>query len=194
MTDFPDIPLPLTTPRLVLRDFRGDDFAAVHAYASDPEVTRYVPWGPNTEEITREVLQQAAAAQTARPRIDFNLAITLTGDSTPVGSVGLHLREETRLTAEIGYVLRPDQWGKGVATEAASAVINAGFSHLGLRRIWATCDARNTGSWNVMEKLGLTREARLRRDRCIKGEWRDTLVYAILADEWEQQRAQACSR
>jgi RimJ/RimL family protein N-acetyltransferase len=176
---------PLTTERLVLREFTDRDEAAVHAYAGDPEVTRYTPWGPNTPEETREFLRRAAVDQTAVPRMDFGLAITLAdGPDEALGAVGLHIRDEARETAEIGYCLRRDMWGRGLVAEAAQAVVDAGFRQLRLHRIWASCDARNAGSWRVMERIGLRREARLIQDRRIKGEWRDTLIYAILAEAW----------
>jgi RimJ/RimL family protein N-acetyltransferase len=50
--------LPIETERLLLRDFREDDFDSIHAYATDPEVVRYMTWGPNTLEVTREVLDR----------------------------------------------------------------------------------------------------------------------------------------
>lgn len=50
--------LPIETERLWLREFREDDFDSIHAYATDPEVVRYMPWGPNTLEVTREVLDR----------------------------------------------------------------------------------------------------------------------------------------
>ena len=58
------------------------------------------------------------------------------------------------------------------------------FKTLNLHRVIATCDVRNTGSFGVMEKLGMRREGALRQDRQIKGAWRDTYLYAVLAEEW----------
>ena len=78
----------------------------------------------------------------------------------------------------------PRPVGTGVVTEAARALLGAGFRHLDLHRVFATCDVRNTGSYAVMEKLGMRREGRLRRDRQVKGAWRDTYLYAILAEEF----------
>lgn len=178
-----DLTLPIATSRLVLREFRATDEAAVHAYGADSEVTRYMPWGPNTPEETRDAVERAVADQAARPRVEYGLAITLAGEDVAVGSIALHLRDETRETAEIGYCLRRDLWGRGLISEAAKALMAAGFGELRLRRIWATCNARNEASWRVMEKLGMTREGLMRQDRKIKGEWRDTLLYAILAPE-----------
>ena len=66
---------PLQTDRLDLRDFRPDDFEAVHAFASDPLVTRYTSWGPNSEDETRDFLQRASAESTEWPRRDYSLAV-----------------------------------------------------------------------------------------------------------------------
>jgi len=59
-----------------------------------------------------------------------------------------------------------------------------GFEVLGLRRIWAECDTRNAGSYGIMEKLGMRREAHLRQDKRSRDGWRDSYLYAILAEEW----------
>ena len=83
-----------------------------------------------------------------------------------------------------GTRLHPAQWGRGYTTEAARAMIDFGFRELGLHRIWADCDPRNVASWRVLEKLGLRREAHLRQNARIKGEWVDSLLYAILDREW----------
>ena len=79
MTIPPTSWLPIRTARLLVRDFRASDFEDVHAYASDPEVARYVVWGPNTRDETQTFLGLALAAQTASPRLDFNLAIEVDG-------------------------------------------------------------------------------------------------------------------
>jgi RimJ/RimL family protein N-acetyltransferase len=189
MTETPTLPpleLPIRTERMLLRDFRFDDFEAVHAYASDPEVVRYMPWGPNTPDDTREFLTRVIAQSAAQPRGEYGLAIELSAEGPVVGSIALHPVDLANRTMMTGYCLRPDLWGRGMVFEAARALLDAGFGQLGLHRIFATCDVRNTGSWRVMEKLGMRREGLLREDRLIRGEWRDTFVYAVLAEEWSR--------
>ncbi|MBV8682949.1 MAG: GNAT family N-acetyltransferase [Caulobacteraceae bacterium] len=180
----PDLELPIRTERLILRDFRAEDFEAVHAYASDPEVVRFMPWGPNTEDDTREFLTRVVADAAAQPRAEHGLAVELSEEGCVVGSIALHPIDLPNLTMMMGYCLRRDRWGRGLVSEAARALFNVGFGQLGLHRIFATCDTRNAGSWRVMEKLGMRREGLLRKDRQVRGEWRDTFVYAILAEEW----------
>ena len=173
---------PIRTDRLLLRDFRREDFDDVHVYGQDPEVARYMPWGPNTPEQTREFLEKALVQQGTLPRFDFGFAIEHEGKV--VGAVALHLRDVANRTVELGYCLASAHWRRGIVSEAAHALVDAGFRKLGLHRIFATCDARNTGSFGVMEKIGMRREGLMLSERQTKGEWRDTYLYAVLAGEW----------
>lgn len=174
----------LETERLILRDFRLEDTEAVHAYGSDPEVTQYMPWGPNRPEDTAAFIARALEQKTTWPRLELGLALELKSEAQVVGAIALHLRDLRHSTMEIGYVLRRDLWGKGLVSEAARALMAMGFEQLGLHRITAACDVRNVGSYRVMEKLGMRREGLLRQDRQLRGEWRDTLIYGLLAEEW----------
>jgi [ribosomal protein S5]-alanine N-acetyltransferase len=175
---------PLETERLLLREFRPDDEADMHAYACDPDVVRLMIWGPNTPEMTRIYLDSVLLAQQRWPRPDITLAIELTAERRLIGSIALRIKDERNSTADIGYVLNRAYWGRGYMVEAARAVLKAAFRELGLHRVWATCDPRNRASYRVMEKLGMRREAHFRKDVMEKGEWRDSYLYAILREEW----------
>jgi RimJ/RimL family protein N-acetyltransferase len=175
---------PLRTPRLLLREFEAGDYDDVHAYATDPEVVRYMEWGPNTPEVTREVLARWAADALVWPRPGVTLAAEHRESGRVIGSIRLDVSAPEDLTGDIGYTFARSYWRQGYATEAASAIIGVGFETLGLHRIWATCDARNAGSWGVMEKLGMRREGLLRRNRRVRADWRDSYVYAVLAEDW----------
>jgi RimJ/RimL family protein N-acetyltransferase len=182
-------PVRLETPRLILRELTESDFEAVHAYASDPEVSRYMDWGPNSDADTREWLAAALAQQGADPRVEYELAMVLRdpnggGGGEVVGTARIGIRDRAARAADVGYVLRRDRWGQGIATEAARRLIEFGWDELGLHRIWATCDARNAGSARVLEKCRMRREARRERDQLQRGEWRDTLVYGIRLRHW----------
>lgn len=172
----------LTSERLVLREFTRDDFDAVHLYGSDPEVVKYMPWGPNTRAETRRFLERNIQGQVVKPRTSYELAITI--DGKLIGGCGLTIHSVSDKHAEIGYCLRRDMWGKGIATEVAAALIRFGFSELGLHRIAAKCDPDNHGSYRVMEKNGMKREGVLRDEKNIRGEWRDSYIYSILEHEW----------
>ena len=176
--------LPLRTPRLVLRDFHEDDLDAVHAYGSDPEVSRYMVWGPNSLDDSRAVMQRTLQAQQEWPRASVNAVVVLADSGRLIGSAELRVIDAENLTGEFGYCFHQDHWGRGYGPEAAATLIRQGFEAMGLHRITATCDVRNRRSWRVMETLGLRREALFRKDVRVKGRWRDTYLYAILKEEW----------
>lgn len=171
---------PFTTQRLLLREFTAEDEATVHEYAGDPLVSRYDWWGPNTPEETHRVVNQWIAERESWPRREVNLAVELCSDQRVIGSVRFAVANPANRTAEFGYAFNRTFWSNGYATEAAKAVIHVAFNTLKLHRIYATCDTRNIGSWRVMEKSGMRREAHFIRDKFQKGEWRDTYLYAIV--------------
>ncbi len=175
---------PIETERLLLREFRADDESGIHTYASDPEVVRLMIWGPNTPEQTRTFLQTVLKAQEEWPRAFVGLAIELKGDGRMIGSIGLRVKDEHNRAADIGYVLARSYWDRGYMTEAGRAILDVAFREIDLHRVWATCDPRNRASYRVMEKLGMRREAHFRKGVMEKGEWRDSYLYAILAEEW----------
>ncbi|MFI2714688.1 GNAT family N-acetyltransferase, partial [Micromonospora sp. NPDC018662] len=74
--------------------------------------------------------------------------------------------------------------GRGLATEAAGALLDWGFGTFGLHRVTARCHADNEPSARLLTRLGLRREARHVRSYRFRGEWADQLVFAVLADEW----------
>lgn len=177
----------LTTPRLLLRNFRPDDGPAMQAYASDPAVVEHMIWGPNTPAETEAHLEEVLLRQAEEPRLHFSLAIELAAEHRLIGSIAIRRVSAEARTADIGYVLARAYWGRGIMTEAGRAILGFGFNSLNMHRIWATCDTRNAASARVLEKLGMRREGHFRRDAWEKGGWRDSFLYAVLEDEWAAQ-------
>jgi RimJ/RimL family protein N-acetyltransferase len=171
----------LTTARLFLRPFRADDHAELHAIAGDPEVVRWMDWGPNTPEETGVFLGYALASEAETPRRTWKFAVTRRADETLIGSAELHIESAEHHRGTMGYLIAPEAQGRGYATEAARAVLDFGLTEGGLHRITATCDPENVGSNRVLEKIGMSREGHLRDHFLIRGEWRDRLLYARLA-------------
>lgn len=168
----------IETARLVLREFRDSDLADIEEYAGDPEVVRYLPWGPNTLEQTREFLSKI---QATRP--DHEFAIELKEEKRVVGACRLTVKDRLNRSGDIGYVLNRRYWGCGYIPEAAGALLELGFGAVKMHRIWARCDVLNVASARVMEKIGMRREAHLLQDVFEKGIWRDSYIYAILESE-----------
>jgi [ribosomal protein S5]-alanine N-acetyltransferase len=176
--------LPIRTSRLELRDLVVEDFESIHRYASDPQVTRYLAWGPNTEAETRSFLLRAQAHAVLRPRRDFELGVIDRVSGELIGGCGLHSRREPSREYETGYCLRRDWWGKGVGSETVRALVDFGFRKIGAHRIYAQVSPGNDASARILERLGFRLEGHLRRDEFVRQEWHDTLLYAVLEEEW----------
>jgi len=176
----------IRTERLILREFDETDWQAVHSYASDPEVVRYMDWGPNTAEETKEFIRRSIAYQKEQPRRDYTLAITLKAEERLIGGCGLHVLNPDNREGWLGYCLNRHFGGHGYATETAKALLRFGFQQLRLHRIYATCDPANIASANVLENIYMRREGHFREHKWAKGRWRDSLLYAILENEWKK--------
>lgn len=166
----------LATPNLALRELEQDDLGAVQGWATDPEVCRFMTWGPNTDEDTRAFLAFAATERRREPRVTFELGVEHEGRL--VGAGGLRIRSASNHSGDLGYALRRDRWGLGWGTEVARALLRFGHEHLGLHRIWATCDVDNVASARVLEKIGMLREGRMKHHMRRHGVWRDSFLYA----------------
>lgn len=179
----------LTTGRLTLREFVADDWPAVQAYHNDPRYLRFYEQDGATPESARAFVQMFLGQQAERPRTRFQLAIALRAGGPLIGNCGIRLRAPGAPEADIGYELAPQHWGRGYASEAARAMLAFGFAELRVHRIWAQCVAENHGSANVLRKLGMRQEGRLREQEFFKGRWWDNLIFAILEHEWRDAGA-----
>ena len=137
----------LETPRLHLCDFSNDDFEDVHAYASDPEVTRQLSWGPNTPSETRDFLKRAQQGILEVPRESFDWAITRKSDGRVIGGCGLYHRTGNKAEFEIGYCLARSAWGQGFGKEMIKVVLEYGLSTLRARRIIALSFRAMNARW-----------------------------------------------
>jgi [ribosomal protein S5]-alanine N-acetyltransferase len=174
----------LITERLILREFVIADWSAILAYQRDPRYLQFYDWIDRTLEDTQRFVQLFIDQQAEQPRRKFQLAILLKETPHLIGNCGIRKATAGAREADIGYEIAPEQWGHGYATEAARAIIHFGFTELKLHRITAWCIADNLASARVLEKIGLKLEGRLRDKEYFKGRWWDTLMYAILEDEW----------
>lgn len=170
----------ISTERLQIRPFQADDWTAVYAYLSNPQVTAWLPEGQLDQAQTQVFVTENQGEETKA------YAVTLRGADVLVGHLVYHLWFAPR-TYELGWVFHPDYQGRGYATEAARALLQHSFATLQAHRVIATCQPQNIASWRVMEKLGLRREGHFRQ--CIYRRddlWWDEYFYALLAAEWQQ--------
>lgn len=148
----------LRTPRLLLRRWRPDDVEAFVAMNADPEVMRYLA-GPMTREAS---VDQLARFEARFEEQGFGFwCVEVPGETSCAGFTGLNVprfHAPFMPCVEIGWRLTVPWWGKGIATEAARAVLDHAFTTLALDEIVAFTTEANTRSRAVMERLGMTRD------------------------------------
>ena len=180
--------LPIATDRLLLRDFVRTDFTAIHAYSSDPRVTKYLFFGPRDEDSTADYLDGLLASQEEVPRTRFELAVEERASGRVIGACDLSLIE--RNVVDLGYMLGLADWGKGYATEIALALVEAAFSDLRADRIISTVDVNNRASIHVLEKSGMRWEAVFRKHRRAKNRWWDCHLFVLPRELWDLSQSQ----
>lgn len=157
----PRPPATFATARLAARPPRAEDAAAVFAaYASDPEVTRYLSWRAYSRVPPLEAFFCECAAQWEKGAGPFAWLLCLKGTTTPIGSIGMTLDGGK---AMFGYVLAKKFWHRGLAAEALTWLVDWSLAQPAIHRAWAFCDVENPASVRVMEKAGLGREGVLRK-------------------------------
>lgn len=152
-TATPTAPSELTTPRLRLRAPTSRDAEAIFAYASDPEVARFMSW-PRHQHLD-DARRFVAFAEGEWRQAGVGTYVARDGEGTVVGATGLHLATPYR--AITGYVLARPFWGQGLATELATAMVELAAA-LGLARVEADCFVEHVASARVLEKAGFTFE------------------------------------
>jgi RimJ/RimL family protein N-acetyltransferase len=171
----------LKTARLLLRPFRQADADEVQRLAGDRDVA------DTTLKIPHPYEDGMAEKWIANHRDWFDrgeqavFAITLSDDGRLLGAVGLRIEREDQ-RAELGYWIGKPYWGQGFCTEAARATVRFGFQQMGLHRIQACHLARNAASGRVLQKIGMTREGRLRQHTRKWDAFEDIEIYGIVAE------------
>ena len=153
-----DVPETIRTERLLLRRPTLGDAAAVFEYGSDPEVTSWMPW-PTHRTVDTVVAYLQSCPGAWESGTEYNWVITERPDERAIGSISFRPRGHA---ADFGYVLHRGRWGRGIATEAARAVVGWLFTRDEIHRVWATCDVENFRSARVLEKAGLALEGVVR--------------------------------
>jgi ribosomal-protein-alanine N-acetyltransferase len=141
----------LRTARLLLRPFRATDVDDALAYRDDPEFARFLPHVP--QPFTRRDAEAFVELNMTEPW-DTQPTFAVVIDERVCGTVNLEIDPPKR-TAMLGYALARAHWGRGMATEAARAVVAWAWTEHDLVEIWASTDVANVRSRRVMEKLGM---------------------------------------
>jgi RimJ/RimL family protein N-acetyltransferase len=187
--EYPDLyPVTIRGERLRLREVGPDDAPAAMHWAGDAEFFRHLAVAPLSKQAEeRELLREIEQHARTPPRRHYHLGIVWNDTDDLIGLVRLSISVPEHRGADIGYGLRRDRWGEGIATEAATLLVDFGFRQLRLHRVFAYHHPGNVASGRVMTKLGMQYEGQLRENVLNHdGTWRDSLVYAILKHEWRR--------
>lgn len=167
------------TPRWVLRPLRVSDASWMAALLVDPDVMRHIPTHITTHDQALWEAEARISIDRRSPRLGLWAIEDRPGEQVH-GWVALKTLNPPD-EVEIGYRLRRQSWGRGIATESAARVLIYGFEDLGLGRIVAVTLPENAASQRVLQKLGLSFEKRYLRDGC---EW---CYFSLSREVWEEQ-------
>lgn len=175
----------ITTERLIIRNFKGTDWQDLKEYLSYEEVVRYSPYEIHNDEMAKKEAEKRASE-------DEILAVVYKESNKVIGEL---IYEDGEFDSkEIGFFFNPEYQGKGLAKEAASALIDWAYNEIGIRRLTARCDLLNIRSQKLLERLGMRREGILKKHLYFKKDengnpiWADTCMYAMLKEEWNDKQ------
>lgn len=169
----------LETERLILRQYTDNDAEALFSFRSNPQAMHFVPrpLHQSTEDALKMIAQitDNIVANTA-----IGWAVELKESGKVIGSVSFHRIEKEHHRGELGYMIHPDYWGKGLVPEAAAAAVHYGFKGLHFHSIEAIIDPDNVASARVLEKLNFVKEAHFKENFFQNGRFTDTAIYSLL--------------
>jgi [ribosomal protein S5]-alanine N-acetyltransferase len=181
-----ELDLALATPRLRLRRFQESDVDDIWPVVSNPDFPKMMSWAAHTDRS-----ETLGFVQAVNRSLEQNTGVVwaIEHEQRVIGSIGLDsmvfaLRAWRIDRAELGFWLAPEQWNKGLMTEAADAVMRCGFHTIGLHKVTVGCLAHNVASRRVIEKLGFRYVGRLEDDVWRDGKWHSHLRYELTAQEW----------
>lgn len=175
------LPQTLQTERLLLKPWAFENVEDVLAYATDEEWSRYLPVPHPYERQHAEHFISKQILLDPSEHVSYSLSI----ENKVIGGVNVRAQGLPQ-GITLGYSLAPQYWGQGLITEAVKQIIRVIFEeNPEVQRVQSYADERNKASWRVMEKCGMKREGKFRKNRFLKGNWVDDVWYTILREEWE---------
>ncbi|KOG78528.1 GNAT family N-acetyltransferase [Streptomyces varsoviensis] len=177
-------PIARESTRLALRELTTDDVDAVLAIYGDAEATRHLSFTPRSREDVDGIVTRSIASAGASPREEYALAVVCRAGGL-VGFARLAIDPHQQRAATIGFALRPDAWGVGHGVETVHLLLGLAFEDLGLHRVWGARSPLNISSQRTMLAAGMVEEGRIREHVFVRGQWRDSVVHAILESEWK---------
>ncbi|RTL60442.1 MAG: N-acetyltransferase [Sphingobacteriales bacterium] len=176
LTPFPQ----LETNRLLLRQLKEEDADVLFFLRSDAQVLKYIFREPASgKEEVIGFIQAIQQAVSSNENPYWAIALKDKPDEL-IGTICIWNIRREHYRGELGYVLHPHYWSKGLMKEAIQKVIEYGFDQLHLHSMEAVVDPRNLASVKTLESVGFVKEAHFKEDALFKGQFYDTAVYSLL--------------
>jgi len=185
----------LESERLIYRKFKSEDLPIYADLRGNLENNKYRISEPISETETWNYLTFLIDKADEADCTYFGYAVVLKENNRLIGGAFLyHLPERKSFpdSPEVGWEIHRNYWRQGYGTEIGNTMLRLGFDIIGLRRITTCCNARNIGSYRIMEKIGMRREAHFikaqRGNSALNYEWCDRYQYSILKEEWDERK------
>ncbi|WP_166000656.1 GNAT family N-acetyltransferase [Bacillus sp. Cs-700] len=174
--------LRLETERLNLQPFIKEDANRIKELAKNKELATILglPYPYELEHAEEWIAIQPELIQEG---LEYPLTIVTKNENQIIGTITLRI-DKNNNKGELGYWIGRDFWGNGFATEAVNRMIEFGFKHLDLNKVWASAISRNKASIIVLEKAGLQKEGRLKQNRLLHNKYEDVDIYGLLKTEY----------
>lgn len=185
---------PIRTERLLIRPVRLDDVEDLARRRSEPSVAEYQSWThPYPLERARSIVESVVAMDAPVAGEWWMVLITDADTGNTLGDIAVHVGAEGR-SAEVGYTLASEYWGRGYLTEALDAMLEYLFVEMGFVRVSAMLHANNVASARVLERCGFLFEGHTRSSYWVGPEVSDDLIYGVLREDWQAWRTRTLTR
>jgi ribosomal-protein-alanine N-acetyltransferase len=175
-TPFPFI----ETERLVLRELSLNDLTALNALRTNEQVYFHLNKAPDASiEATKQKIEEILDLQQKNDAI-FWVIILKENPGQMIGNIGFWRMQKEHHRAEVGYILHPDHWQKGIMKEALKVVVEYGLKKMKLHSIEANINPDNTASGTLLESCGFVKEAYHKENYYYDGVFYDSVVYSKL--------------
>lgn len=174
----------MESDRIILRPVLLEDAEDMYEYTSDEETTRFIYDQHTDINRTKNLIANYFFKEPIG-----KYAILLKESNKMIGTIEFRVHEYNK-SGELGYTLSRHYWGNGYMTEAGKLILELAFNTLGLERVFAEYDVRNSASGKVLDRLGMTYEGTRRRNHMVKGILTDSVHYSILKEEYGQNHSE----
>jgi RimJ/RimL family protein N-acetyltransferase len=183
------LPIRLETGRLILRRLRPEDRNDLKEVTSDEPAFRYVDGYPFDEEELERWFEADTTVRLTQPDGQLTFGLEIPEIPKLIGYVCLSYADEDHRQMGFTMMINRKYWSRRYGTEAVGGVFAFGFNSIDLRRFTVGCDSRNTPACRMLENAGMRREGEFLKDAYVKGEWINTVWYALLKEEYVKKAA-----